>query len=474
MTGALHLGGIRTLLYNYYYAKQHNGEIYLRIEDTDRKRYVPEAEDYIQRAMKWMGIEFDSTPWSPDERKGPYRQSERHAAGIYTKWINKLIDSGMAYYAFDTPEDLELARTTINNFKYNHETRAIMKNSLSLDKDVVEKLLKNNVPHTIRFKAPVDGTVSWDDMIRGTITFKCSELDDKVIVKADGIPTYHLANIVDDALMGTTHVIRGEEWISSCPLHILIYQSLGFSTPLFAHLPLILDTKGRKLSKRNADKLGIPVFPLTWEGEEGYEKYEVNAFINYISMLGWTPKNEISSLSELIHDFDINRVNKAGAKYNLEKLNWINSQWINREHTEEIWDDIYPNDSSGYTHDEKKKIISFAKERAVFKDEIKNVTDIFVLPIKEYVNIKNISPEFIDVFKDWSFPQDLRDYDGIKKSIVSLCEDKDVKPGKVLRGLREALCGGKSGPELMSTMHLLGSVESKNRIDKAIKAIESI
>lgn len=338
-TGALHCGGIRTALYNYLFAKKNGGKLILRIEDTDSSRFVPGAEKYIEEAFDWVGIDFDESP-SKGGPYGPYRQSERKE--IYTKYMKQLIDNGRAYYAFDTAEELEAAREDSPNFSYNYSTRGDMKNSLNLPKEEVDRLLAENTDWVVRIKypdKPVDIVV--DDVIRGRVIANTGTLDDKVIwKKKDELPTYHLANIVDDHLMKITHVIRGEEWLPSAPLHVYLYQCFGWEHPEFAHLPLILGPNG-KLSKRDGDKYGFPVFPLSWQDPKdpnkksiGYREFgwTPDAVVNFLAFIGWNPgtEKEVYTMEELIKDFDLKRVNKAGGKFNKEKTEWFNKQHAKR------------------------------------------------------------------------------------------------------------------------------------------------
>jgi glutamyl-tRNA synthetase len=339
-TGALHCGGIRTCLYNYLFAKKNGGKLILRIEDTDTSRFVPGAEKYIEEAFDWVGIEFDESP-TKGGPYGPYRQSERK--DIYVKYMEELINNGKAYYAFDTAEDLTAVREESANFSYNYETRDSMKNSLTLPEDEVNRLLEENTDWVVRIKypdTPVDIIV--EDIIRGKVSANTGTLDDKVIwKKKDELPTYHLANIVDDHLMKITHVIRGEEWLPSAPLHVYLYQCFGWQHPEFAHLPLILGPNG-KLSKRDGDKYGFPVFPLSWQDPKdptktsmGYREFgwSPEAVVNFLAFIGWNPgtEKEVYTMEELIKDFDLKRVNKAGGKFNKDKADWFNKQHMKRQ-----------------------------------------------------------------------------------------------------------------------------------------------
>lgn len=347
-TGALHIGGVRTALYNYLFAKAHGGELLLRIEDTDSQRFVPGAEAYIIEALEWLGIRFDEgVSYGGD--CGPYRQSERR--DIYRKYVQQLLDAGKAYIAFDTPEELEEKRKTVANFQYDATTRTSMRNSLVLPREEVDALIAGGAQYVVRFLVTPDVEVEVDDMIRGRVTFNSSVLDDKVLYKsADDLPTYHLANIVDDHLMRITHVIRGEEWLPSAPLHVLLYEAFGWrdTMPRFAHLALLLKPEGNgKLSKRDGDRLGFPVFPLRWvdpktgEVSSGYREsgYLPEAVVNFVALLGWNPGNdheEVMSMEELIRYFRIEKCSKAGAKFDYEKGKWFNHHYIQTSSNERL------------------------------------------------------------------------------------------------------------------------------------------
>ena len=339
-TGPLHIGGLRTALFNYLFAKQNKGKFVLRIEDTDKKRHVKGAENYIEEALDWVGIKQD---------EGPYRQSERKE--LYKKHIQSLIDKGLAYYAFDDAESLDGHRKSHEakgkTFIYNWHNRLKLKNSLSLDKDEVKKKLAAKEKYVVRFKCFEDKTIHCTDLIRGALSVESKLLDDKILYKSDGMPTYHFANVVDDHLMNISHVIRGEEWLPSLPLHCMLYDAFGWDKPEFAHLPLILNPKGKgKLSKRDGDKLGVPVFPLEWKGEKGTlmgfkeEGYLPSALANFLALLGWSPgtEEEVFSMDSLIQNFDLKKVNSSGAKFDVEKLNWFNHKYLQSEKDEKIAD----------------------------------------------------------------------------------------------------------------------------------------
>ena len=399
-TGPLHMGGVRTALYCYLFAKKNNGDFILRVEDTDQTRFVPGAEDYIIETLKWCGIE-------PDEGLGfggdfgPYRQSERK--DMYRQYAEMLLEKGDAYYAFDTPEELNEWRENMKNQgnpspKYDPITRQYLKNSLHLSEDEVQRRLDAGDPWVIRYKMPRNEEVKFEDEIRGIVSFQSAQLDDKVLLKSDGMPTYHLANVVDDHLMEITHVIRGEEWLPSTPLHVLLYKSFAWEMPKFAHLPLILKPSGKgKLSKRDGDKLGFPVFPLNWtdptSGEEnvGYRErgFLPEAFINMLAFLGWNPgtEQEIFSLDQLIEAFSIERVGKSGARFDFEKTKWFNQQYIkNTSNTElvSLTADMFAERGFSASNEVMETICDLTKERATFLHEIPEIAYYFFEDIKEY------------------------------------------------------------------------------------------
>src|SRR5690554_923360 len=396
-TGPLHIGGVRTALFNYLFAKKHNGTFYLRIEDTDQSRFVPGAEAYIFESLKWLGIEPDETI-GKNEKFGPYKQSERKH--LYKDYAQQLIDSGQAYYAFDSSEELDNLRKEAekngDTFIYNHSTRAQLNNSLRLSEEETQQKLNAGEPYVIRFKTPINQELIVEDLVREQVKFNTSLLDDKVLFKSDGMPTYHLANIVDDHLQETTHVIRGEEWLPSLPLHYLLYRSFGWEAPEFAHLPLILKPVGNgKLSKRDGDKLGFPVFPLEWKAEDGTissgyreQGYFPEAVINFLALLGWNEgtEQELYSLEELTKVFDLSRVNKAGAKFDPEKNKWFNHQYLMRKSDEELAELLLPElREKGIETDIKEvaKVITLVKDRANFVTELYDLADyFFVAPAK--------------------------------------------------------------------------------------------
>lgn len=479
-TGKLHIGGIRTALYNYLFAKQNGGIFYLRIEDTDRKRFDPEAEEYIKKSLEWCGIEPDESPWKPG-KYGPYRQSERD----YSKHIKYLIDNGLAYYAFDTEVDLNNARKANQNFAYDAKSRMSMRNSLTLPKEEVDKLLSENTPKVIRFKITPGETVSMTDIIRGKISVNSDQIDDKVLVKSDGIPTYHMASICDDHDMATSHVIRGEEWLPSLPFHVLLYKAFGWEPPQYAHLPLILNPDGKgKLSKRHSLKYGFPVFTFGGEGTDetgkkvaykGFhdEGYEPEAVINFLCLLGWSPgdNKEMMTIAEMISSFDLFNVKKSGAKFDIEKSKWFNQQYLKGKTPVELIKSIEQGTEYSYTDAEMDKIVDMCKERSVFAKDLQAVADIFFKPfVLTDAQKSSIVPEFKTVFQEfiksgepqeWIAPQ-------IKQTIFDICAKLDIKMGKIMPSLRVAIAGGLSGPDLMSSCEILGLSETIKRIEDAL------
>lgn len=489
-TGNLHLGSLRTALFCYLFAKKHGGDFLLRIEDTDQKRFVEGAEEYIQKSMEWVGLSVDESPWNPNKEIGSYRQSERTKEGVYDKYIQKLIDSGKAYYAFDTPEELDVYREDlkqrgIKNFAYNRKTRNDMKNSFTLSDEEVNNLISSGTPYVVRFNCPKDEIIEVDDMIRGRVKLQSNVMDDKVLLKKNGIPTYHMANVVDDYEMGITHVIRGEEWLPSVSLHCMLYDALGVERPTFSHLPLILNPNGKgKLSKRSGLTNGFSVFPLTCNVEgkdgnkvtmEGYDEqgYDSKAFINFLALLGWTPNDdkEILSMDEMIEDFDMNRVSKAGCRFDIGKLNWFNSQYVNKLTVSEVFTDDQI-ESNGT--EKLEMILTLAKERAVFKKDLSTIIDIFLNPIQNYNDPTKFNDEYKNVFRNFNFHVENTELDFIQGQPIKdliyriTVKDKGYRFGSVMPGLRQALTGGVSGPDLMTTMTILGKEESLKRIQNSL------
>lgn len=487
-TGPLHIGGVRTALFNYLFAKKNDGIFYLRIEDTDQTRFVPGAEEYIFEALKWLGIEPDETI-GKNEKFGPYKQSERKH--LYKDFALELIHSGHAYYAFDTAEELDEMRKSAESngktFIYNHSTRDQLTNSLTIDHKELEARLYNEDPYVIRFKMPADEKITINDMIRGEVTFDTSLLDDKVLFKSDGMPTYHLANIVDDHLQGTTHVIRGEEWLPSLPLHYLLYRSFGWESPEFAHLPLILKPVGNgKLSKRDGDKLGFPVFPLEWKGEDGsvsmgYKEqgFFPEAVINFLALLGWNEgtDQEIYSLNQLEKVFDLSRVNKSGAKFDPEKNKWFNHQYLMQKANAELavfLQEILKSKGIVKTDEEVATIIGLVKDRANFVTELYDLADYFFVAPTEYDTkaTKNWNEDtftWLAAIKKEIESLETFDSKSIEEKVKSWISDNNVGMGKIMQPLRVAMVGEMKGPDLFVIMALLGKNEVIFRILNAIK-----
>ncbi|HMI06563.1 MAG TPA: glutamate--tRNA ligase [Flavobacterium sp.] len=490
-TGPLHIGGVRTALFNYLFAKKHGGVFYLRVEDTDQNRYVPGAEAYILEALEWLGISPDETV-GKNEKFGPYRQSERKE--IYRQYADMLIASGNAYYAFDTAEQLDFHRKQHEEqgktFIYNHHNREKLDNSLTNTADKVAERIAAGEDYVIRFKTPVGETLHLNDIIRGDIQFETNLLDDKVLFKSDGMPTYHLANIVDDYLMETTHVIRGEEWLPSMPLHVLLYRSFGWEAPEFAHLPLILKPIGNgKLSKRDGDKLGFPVFPLEWKTEEGISSgyrekgFFPEAVINFLALLGWNDgtDKELFSLEELVEAFDLSRVHKAGAKFDPEKNRWFNHQYLIRKDDSELAKAFAPfveskNTGRNFSFVEITKIVGLIKERAHFVSEFWDLSDYFFVAPDSYdekasKNWKEETPvlmnQLIEVLAN------IEDFNShnIETVVKDWMTQHEIGMGKVMQPFRLSLVGALKGPHLFDIVELIGKDETISRIQKAIETL---
>lgn len=495
-TGPLHMGGVRTALFNYLFAKKHNGTFILRIEDTDQMRYVGGAEEYIVNALEWCGL-------SPDEgiHSGgpfaPYRQSER--SELYKEYASKLINSGHAYYAFDTPSELDAIRTSYESekksFSYDASVRLTLNNSLALSDEEIKRHLNEGTPYVVRFKMPENEQVEAQDLIRDKVVFKTDTLDDKVIFKSDGLPTYHLANVVDDHLMEISHVIRGEEWLPSLPLHILLYKALGWENemPRFAHLPLILKPAGKgKLSKRDGDKMGFPVFPLQWEDpatkeiSSGYREsgYFPEAFTNMLALLGWHPEGEqeIFSMQELIESFSLERVGKSGSRFDPEKAKWFNQQYlrnlpedkINQQFTE------YLQKKGVNAHpDFTGKICEMLKERAVFIADIYQEGQFFFEAPSTYdekvvrKRWKNEVPEHIKSIQNILRETEPFTAAVIKENISEYITKNELGFGAIMNALRLTIVGSSKGPDLMEIMSLLGKDETLNRVANAIRSLSA-
>ena len=487
-TGPLHIGGVRTALFNYLFAKKHGGTFYLRIEDTDQTRFVPGAEAYIFEALEWLGIAPDETV-GKNEKFGPYRQSERKA--MYQQYADQLINSGWAYYAFDTAESLDAMRKEAEangkTFIYNHSVREQLDNSLTVSREKVEERIANGEHYVIRFKTPVNEILELKDIIRGDIKFDTNLLDDKVLFKSDGMPTYHLANIVDDHLMETSHVIRGEEWLPSLPLHHLLYKAFGWNAPEFAHLPLILKPIGNgKLSKRDGDKMGFPVFPLEWKTEEGISSgYRENGFfpeavINFLALLGWNDgtEQEIFSLEELVQKFDLNRIHKAGAKFDPEKNKWFNHQYLQKQSDASLAVNFKTIlDKKGIsTSLDLTKVVSLIKERAHFVNEFWDLADYFFEAPTTYDEkaAKNWNEETPGLMqKVISELNKIEDFTSV--NIETLLKEwmttNEIGMGKVMQPLRLSLVGALKGPHLFDIIEIIGKAETVKRIEKAIEIL---
>ncbi len=490
-TGPLHIGGVRTALFNYLFAKKHGGTFYLRIEDTDQTRFVPEAEAYIFEALEWLGIAPDETI-GKNEKFGPYRQSERKA--MYQQYADQLINSGWAYYAFDTAESLDAMRKEAEaagkTFIYNHSVREQLDNSLTVSREKVTERIANGEQYVIRFKTPVNEILELKDIIRGDIKFDTNLLDDKVLFKSDGMPTYHLANIVDDHLMETSHVIRGEEWLPSMPLHVLLYKAFDWKAPEFAHLPLILKPIGNgKLSKRDGDKMGFPVFPLEWKTDEGNSSgYRENGFfpeavINFLALLGWNDgtEQEIFSLDELVQKFDLNRIHKAGAKFDPEKNKWFNHQYLIGKSDESLAkafekDVINRIGKCDFSFVEMTKIVSLIKERAHFVNEFWDLADYFFVAPTSYdekaaKNWKEETPVLMQqVISELNNIEDFSSVN-IETLLKEWMTTNEIGMGKVMQPLRLSLVGALKGPHLFDIIEMIGKAETIKRIGKAIQTL---
>jgi glutamyl-tRNA synthetase len=487
-TGPLHIGGVRTALFNYLFAKKHGGTFYIRIEDTDQTRFVAEAEDYIFEALEWLGISPDETI-GKNEKFGPYRQSDRKE--IYKQYADGLIQSGWAYYAFDTPEKLDelrkQAETEGKTFIYNHTVREKLDTSLNFSDEIVKTRITNGEHYVIRFKTPVNETLHLQDIIRGEVHFDTNLLDDKVLFKSDGMPTYHLANIVDDHLMETSHVIRGEEWLPSMPLHVMLYRAFGWEAPKFAHLPLILKPIGNgKLSKRDGDKLGFPVFPLEWKTAEGTSKgykeagFFPEAVINFLALLGWNDgtEQEIFSLAELVEKFDLKRIHKSGAKFDPEKNKWFNHQYLQKQTDESLAEafKVILEEKGISTSLDITRVVSSIKERANFITEFWDLADYFFVAPTYYDEkaAKNWAAETPELMKQVVEQlQNIEDFSSL--NIETLLKDwmttNEIGMGKVMQPLRLSLVGALKGPHLFDIIELIGKEETISRIEKAIATL---
>lgn len=495
-TGALHIGGVRTALYNFLLARQTGGTMILRIEDTDQTRFVPGAEEYILQSLAWAGIKIDEGVGVGGPH-APYRQSERKE--IYLKYALELISKGHAYYAFDTEQELEQMRERlkaagVDQQQYNSITRMQMRNSLTLSEEEVKNLIAAGTPHVIRLKVPRKEEIRLNDLIRGWVMVHSSQIDDKVLMKSDGMPTYHLANVVDDYLMKISHVIRGEEWLPSAPFHVLVYKFLGWeeSMPQFAHLPLLLKPSGDgKLSKRDADQMGFPIFPLDWidpvtkEKAAGYKEsgYLPEALINFLAFLGWNPgtEQELFSMEQLIKAFSIERIGKAGARFDIQKAQWFNQQYIKVKSNETLGAFVIEEAKKvGITCDESRatKIASIMKERVTFPKELfEHAKFIFFAPTEfdKAVADKKWNEEAVRVLTAYKEAiQKLPTFDaGIaKETLERVAAELSIGTGKILQAVRLCMTGAGAGPDLMMVMEIIGTAEVANRIDYALQALK--
>ena len=503
-TGPLHIGGVRTALFNYLFAKQHHGEFLLRIEDTDSSRFVPGAEEYIIEAFQWLHIPFDEGVGIGGPH-GPYRQSERR--GIYRQYVKQLLDSGHAYYAFDTPEELDAMRKRLEESKssshqYDATTRMQMKNSLSLPEAETKALLEAGTPYVVRIKIDPGQTITVHDMIRGEVTVNSDILDDKVLYKsADDLPTYHLANIVDDHLMEISHVIRGEEWLPSAPLHVLLYEYLGWkdSMPGFAHLPLLLKPDGNgKLSKRDGDRLGFPVFPLAWtdpktgEKSSGYREsgYYPEAVVNMLAFLGWNPgtEQEIFSMDELIQAFQLEKVSKSGAKFNLEKAHWFNHQYLQKQSDASFIEILrkrageagvrggLTRKADSFSDAELEKMVGLVKERLTFPQEIWDQTYFFFNAPESYdekVVKKRWTEDMPMILRQWNSEAEKSDFSAsvLEELTQKMIGENGWNAGKVFNSMRLALVGASLGPHIFDIMTVIGKEETLARIEQACQKV---
>ncbi len=494
-TGPLHIGGVRTALYNYLFARHNGGEMILRIEDTDSRRFVPGAEDYINEALAWLGIKIDEGVREGGPH-GPYRQSERR--DIYREHVRMLLDAGKAYIAFDTPEELQAAREATPNFQYDASTRGQMRNSLTMSAEEVERRIAEGEPYVVRFKIEPGREVAVDDLLRGRVTINSSVLDDKVLYKsADDLPTYHLANIVDDHLMEVSHVIRGEEWLPSAPLHFLLYEAFGWSDsrPEFVHLPLLLKPDGKgKLSKRDGDRLGFPVFPLDWRDPQsgdlthGYREggYLPEAVVNFLALLGWNPGDdtELMDMDELIKRFSIEHCSRSGAKFAYEKGRWFNHEYIQKldpERLTDLFTDVLKNhgvDTGSFSRDYIGRAAAMVKDRVSFIEELWANARFFFEAPTEY--------EAKSVKKRWTpdMPRHMKDLIGQLRALPTLeskkaeeiilgwIKENGLHMGNVMNAWRLAVVGECKGPHMFDILELMGTDENVARIEAAIERIE--
>lgn len=491
-TGGLHLGGVRTALFNFLYARQHKGDFILRVEDTDQTRFVPGAEEYINECLTWCGLSPDESPLQGGQY-GPYRQSERKPS--YRKFAEQLIADGYAYYAFDTAEELEEQRKLQPNFRYSHENRLQLRNSLSLSEAETQQLLNSGTPHTIRIKIPTDETVSFTDMIRGKVAFDTNLVDDKVLLKADGMPTYHLAVVVDDKAMEISHVFRGEEWLPSAPIHVLLWEYLGWadSMPQWAHLPLILKPDGNgKLSKRDGDRLGFPVYAMNWtdaksgDTTKGFREmgFLPEAFVNMLGVLGWNDgtEQELFSLEELIQKFSVDRISKAGAKFDFEKAKWFNHEWIKRSSSDSLLpqiNDVLAQHQIKVEDAYVNRVLAAVKERLTFVEDFWTQASFFFVQPAEY-DLNAVKPKW-STEKTAFFENIVTSFEGftewkaaeLESFFKEAIQNSGMKIGELMMPFRIMLVGGKFGPDVFQIVELLGQREVIERIKKALQEFDA-
>ena len=477
----LHVGNLRTLLYNYFLAKKSGGKFFVRLEDTDRERYTSSFLDYFKDVCDWLDIVPDASYWNPDPEIGSFIQSERD----YSDKVKFLLDKGLAYYAFDTKEELEVLKS--KGLKYDATTRMSMNNSLT--NPSTDEMLKSGVPYVIRFAVEPNVDITFDDAVLGSITINTNTLDDKVLIKSNGIGSYHLCNVCDDHDMGITHVLRGSEWVNSTPFHVILYKSMGWDVPTFVHLPLIMNPDGKgKLSKRTSMKYGVPIAPIGYMDEggdwvDGWKDlgFDPKAFINSLALIGWNPGGDVEfmSMDDMINSFSLDRVHKSGARFDMDKAKWLNAHYLRMTPNDDLKPFINIKDNR-YSDDKLNKIIDLAKERSEFKHDLNTIVDLFYNdPI--ITDTKKIDDNFtaifgnsVDGFITCCSSINFDDLSDIKDSIVEICNNKGIKIGKVMPGLRMALVGGISGPDLITTMSILGMRETVSRLVRAISSCHEV
>lgn len=493
-TGGLHLGGVRTALFNYLFAKQHQGKFILRVEDTDQTRFVPGAEEYIQECLAWCGLIPDESPLN-EGKFGPYRQSERKPS--YRKFAEDLVAKGFAYYAFDTAEELDQQRQLHPNFRYSHENRLDLRNSLSLSEEETAKLLSDGTPHTIRIKMPENEVVSFEDMIRGRVSFETKLVDDKVLLKADGMPTYHLAVVVDDHAMEISHIFRGEEWLPSAPVHILLWEYLGWKDemPEWAHLPLILKPDGNgKLSKRDGDRLGFPVYAMNWQDPKtgdltkGFRElgFLPEAFVNMLALLGWNDgtDQEIFTMDELIAKFSVDRISKSGAKFDFEKAKWYNQEWIKHTANNVLLPQVnavleeHQLAADKFDDNFTNSILDLVKERLIYVEDYWEQASFFYVKPEKY-DVDAVKPKwnadktaFFQSIAQLFQQQDNWTAEVLEPLFKEQIAASGMKMGELMMPYRIMLVGGKFGPDVFKITELLGKEEVLERIQLALPAFE--